>query len=281
MAAAVAVDIRAGILSKPEAVGLAVIVSNDYNKTGLKPLTGTHNDGTRMNDTFEALGFATFSKRNADMQQMYDILHAVSQFKNYPQSYKCITIVFSGHGGCETQKSEKGRETQLKYLYTQDEGKIEVEALVAPFLPQNAKQIGNIPKLFFIDACRGSKDMHELSVLVPRGGNGSEAECEVLRKGANEVVRIDVPSEGNFLIAYSTITHFQSYEVKHDGGVWMKLLAEKIRTGVNDSVTDVLTDVNEELLQRFQDKHWRVAMTQPEFICRLLGTVKLHQLRSK
>lgn len=238
----------AGLLSRTiqshsHASGLAVIFSNDYKAAkgvhGLKELTGTVEDGKKMENCFESLNFATYYDRNVSRKGMLDVITHVAKYTRYPPSYKRIVIVFSGHG------------TTGQKLYTNDAGTVNIEELLAPFDPTRAPAIGNIPKLFFIDACRG--DCDNPGSVVPRGGKVLDT--------------LKVPQKGNFLVAYSTLPEYKSYEEKK-GGIWITTLAEKLRSK-SKSVCDILTEVNTELLKKYQDGVYRGYIQQPEFVSRL------------
>lgn len=154
----------------------------------------------------------------------------------------------------------------------QDGSLMGVQEIVNFLLPRQASNIGNIPKIFFIDACRGTEKM--LPVLCPRGEGGTSSEREVLRRGATETKTILIPPDGNTLVAYSTTSSHRAHE-KADGGVWMKALAEKLRSS-KKPIEMVLTDVRSELHTRYQNPGWREHMQMPETINTLLESVYFH-----
>ena len=140
----------AGVIrSSPRASGFAIIISNDYDTTcGLATLKGTHKDSQRMDDTFKSLDIATLKLSNITKPQLIALLSQAAQCKEYSEKSKCIAFVFSGHGLDSTQ------------IYMQDGKLVHItNEIIQPLLPSRAPHIGTIPKLFFIDACRGSKDI--------------------------------------------------------------------------------------------------------------------------
>lgn len=223
------------VLRNPTANGLALIFSNEYMKTPhWDTLTGTMIDAESMKSTFECLNFAVHYNSNTTRKELLDILHVVASYKKYPSSYRRIVVVFSGHGTINQQ------------LITEEGEPITVEEMLAVFYPETAPNLGGIPKLFFIDACRG--DTGDPGVVVPKG-------CED--------VTLRVPHHGNFLIAYSTMPNYKSFEQKGKGGIWMTSLAAKLRDE-DASVLDILTKVNEELIARFQSLEMQMCVQQPE-----------------
>lgn len=249
---------------RPDSSGYALIISNDYQDTPpiagwglvLPALTGTKEDAKKMNETFKALNFETRREHNVTQARFMQFVNETAQCTNYPKNCKAIAVVFSGHGH------------SCNYLYMQDGNSVSINEVVEQFLPRSAPAIGNIPKLFFVDACRGNERVQ--AVTVPRG-----AQCEVLQKGGNNAATIRVPSEGNFLLAYSTMPNYKAYEFKGKGGIWMTTLATKLRSS-RGSVEDVLSLVNQELVQAYQSPELKDRMQQPEKVSRLNQVVCLH-----
>ena len=247
--------------------GLAIIVTNDYCNTPgeIKKLTNSHKDGDRMMRTFEDLEIATIRKSNIAHDALLTTLHDVARVSNFPKSYKTISFLFSGHGIASGD------------IYMQDGKKISIQLIVNILLPRQAPALGKIPKLFFIDACRGSEDMR--AVVCPRGGP-MVASLPIARgkhikdRGATEKDTILIPPDGNTLLAYSTTYSHKAHE-NEDGGVWMKALAEKLRIS-KQPIDVVLTEVRSDLHSRYQSAGWRNHMQMPETTSTLLHTVFLH-----
>ena len=170
------------------------------------------------------------------------LLHYVADYRKFPSSYRRIAFVFSGHGGGDHR------------LYTGDGETVNVPDILSAFLPQN----GSITKLFFIDACRGKQA--NTGVIAPRGGK----EVEALR----------IPKQGNFLLAYSTTPNHLSYEERAKGGIWITTLAEKL-CHRNASVLDILVEVNQDLIMKYQKSSYACFIQQPEFTSRLNEPINL------
>ncbi len=230
-------------------LGFALIISNDYSNTPELPtLTGTKVDAKLMDETFKALKFDTRPEHNLGRGRLMEIMRETAG-RNYPKSCKAIAVVFAGHGNSDD------------CLCMQDGNTVTIfREIVEEFLPGKAPTIGSIPKLFFIDACRG--DATTQSVTVPRGGG-------------NKVATLRVPDQGNFLLAHSTMPNYEAYELKGKGGIWMTSLARKLRTS-RKSVEDILSEVNQDMMQLFQSPEWSGRMQQPEKLSRLNEIVYLH-----
>lgn len=239
-------DLDQIVQANPEANGLAIVISNDYTEIKeVESLTGTTVDAKHMMDTFAVLRFATYYQKNIRKERLIEVVHTAASYREYPDSYRRIVVVFSGHGTNEQ-------------LFTQEGARVDINDILRPFHPEKAPVLGEIPKLFFIDACRGEKS--NPGVYVPRGG---------------EVVpTLHVPEQGNFLIAFSTMPEYRSYEVKGQGGIWITALAKKLKEE-NDTVLNVLTKVNKEMVEGFRRPGRAKSMQQPELLSRLNEVVNL------
>ena len=231
--------------------GFVLIVTNDYEPVDLRTLNGTHKDGQLMKETFEQLNFIIDWKRNVNKGELGKMIYEASHCKPSQEvlaSYKCIAFVFSGHGG------ENGK------VHMQDGQQVDIgQEIIGPFLPQNCKHLAKIPKLFFIDACRGRNKME--AVLVPRGSEST--------KGAVDTLATYIPANGNILVGYSTLDSHESFEESKTGGKWMSLLAKHISTNERDSIESVLVDVRAELSRTYKTQKDVASMQQPETINRL------------
>ena len=262
------------ITSNIKARGLAIIVTNDYSssqdclvkaKTRLPPLPGTLVDGVEMKATFESIGFAVYWGKNVGQERFFKIIHEARSYPSYRKlQYKCVIFVFSGHG-------DSG-----DILYLQDGYSLNITRdFIEPFLPDSAYNLGSLPKLFFIDACRGEKNMDTVLVpgdSVPRGKIApAEVDESTYARGGKKIDIKSIPAKGGVLVAYSTVSDYRAWERQDKGGVWLQLLAQEIRSS-HCSIDDVLTIVNKKLVSKVQTANTQ----QPEKISRLNDVLYLH-----
>ena len=259
-------EIQFIVNSKHCAVGLAVIVSNDY---GANPdyanLDGTKKDGDAMASSFAISNFAIVRKHNTSLTYLLALLDNVGTRIRYHKSYRVIAFVFAGHGEDENT------------LITSEGKSIGIEIIVRKLSPSvsnaDTTQLGEMVRLFFIDACRGTKD--DLGILITPRGTGTGDHSSVARGGKN-IQRLRIPSEPtNILIAYSTVSGYRSYEVKGEGGIWLQCLAKKL-VECNRSISDVLIEVRKELMKKWQENP-DMQIMNPESINRLNEPVNLFQ----
>lgn len=244
-------SVQATIDQSPGACGLAVIIYNSYKETNC-PLEGTHKDAMRMKESFTKLKFATHIESDLGKDRLEKLAYEAAHCK-YPPTCQCIALVFSGHG------------KDANHVISEDQNLVSTQLLIEQFLPKNAPKIGIIPKLFFLDACRGADQMEGL--LIPRGFKVADT--------------MTVPPEGNFLVAYSNLPGYVSYEVQgkdnSGGGLWMSTLAKHLSES-DMSIGDTLTSVNTELVNRYQTRAGKKAIQQPVYESRLNVLVKLREL---
>ena len=184
------------------------------------------------------------------MQLIYDATH----YDSYHQleNYKCIAFVFAGHGGT------------MDHIYMEDDTPVSITDIVQQFLPKSAPHIATLPKLFLIDACRGTKVINP--VLIPRG-SAKIPQGIAVKRGVTELLSSRVPPEGNCLIAYSTMPEHESYEQLEEGSIWITILAKMLCTS-HASIEDILTAVNGKMMEKYQTL-LQCPMQQPEKISRL------------
>ena len=253
------------VKSNPKANGLVVIVTNDYcNTPGLSPLNGAPCDGHNLSEAFKNLEFAVHWETNVDYIRLKAIICEISRLKRHQvENYRCIIFIFAGHG------------TEGDYLFMQKGEKISIFAnIVNPLLPKSSKEIGNIPKVYLIDACRG--DNYTPTTLVARG---SSITPEEKSRGGSLIDTLKVASEGEFLLSFSTMPSYKAFEESTTtgggGGVWFSSLVEALQMDEYSglSLDDLLTKTNKLMMSKLQDqRHFQ----QPEKISRLNDIIFLH-----
>ena len=209
-------------------------------------MPSTNGDADEMRKTFEQFDYDIHQLKNgaATEHAITALLKQASDYlsryggpkKNKDGEKKVIIFAFSGHGdSCGTSDDQiKSNDGQLLSLR---------ENVRLPLVTH--PNVRDIPKLFFIDACRGSDHLKK----------------KVLEKGYSEV-------ETNFRIDYATIPDHKAYGGTYTS-VWMPVLARKLRK-TNAAFSSVIDKVNEDIYA--QDE----VLQQPETVSRLRGTLKLY-----
>ncbi|PVD37509.1 hypothetical protein C0Q70_00103 [Pomacea canaliculata] len=122
--------------------GLALIIDNENftSASRLPSRQGSDKDLTSLGDMFNRLGFEVEGYKDLKGEDMWKVLTEVS--KEDHSDADCFACAILSHG-------EEG------YVYGQD-ARIEIEKLVGPFKGNRCKSLAAKPKLFFIQACRGT-----------------------------------------------------------------------------------------------------------------------------
>lgn len=201
--------------------GIAIIVGNQYSKHYKEILKGPINDLIKMKSVLEALRYAVIPLLNASKQEIREVIRDVSQL--YPTSahdlcYKRIVFIFSGHGNKD------------HYIHTRDGEVNIINDVIFPLMPSHSPKLHHIPKLIFIDACRGGQPCPGVVVPIPRGGD------------------MRVPNFANYLLVHSTLPTMKAYECDY-GGYWMQTLAHELchPSNMDESIHGVLIKVNSRL----------------------------------
>lgn len=190
-----------------------------------------------MRLTFERFNYDIHQLQNKDVSKdaINTLIDEISQYLaeyDGETSDKIIIFAFSGHG------------TKLDQIVTSDADLVSVgEKIVQPLVTNSSPKI---PKLFFIDACRGSQEL--------KSNNGDQT------KSIHEVAKDFKNHEGNFRIEYATIPDHVSYAGR-DESKWMPVLARTLREE-DDSFQNVVAKANKRV-------HERVTNQQCESVDRL------------
>ena len=212
-----------------------------------------------METTCQALNYVILPLVNPTKAELKGLLQEVSttlgtyHMKKEVAEEKVIVFAFSGHG------TSVG--TAVK-LYANDAQMLDLkEEIIKPFTKHEG--VYHIPKLFLVDACRGSLHLKGVG-----GGGGDEvaekADEEVyFEKGVKHVV-------GNYRVDYATIPHHVSYAASDKGSMWMPKLARALRTQ-NDSYQNIAANVKQEV---HSEKQRQIC----ESVCHLIvGTLYLQE----
>ena len=178
-----------------------------------------------MRRTFEEFGYSIHQLQNerATENLIKDLLEDVSQSLGQ-YTGKVIVFAFSGHG------------TNYDRLLTNDGKLISLKKdIIDPILNYSRT---DIPKLFFIDACRGSDEL-KLKYVDQSGGDVPKF-IEDYEKGFRRL-------EVNYRIDYATIPDHVSYAGRYESK-WMPRLARKLRE-TDDTLQNIAADVKKEVYQ--------------------------------
>lgn len=199
--------------------GYALIIHNkNFEKT--KDREGSENDMEAIREFCQLAGIkihTTSKTEDLTATQMEELCDEISQrdFDRY-DAFLCIIL---SHGKEEA-------------IYGVDNNTISVQKIVSRF--RDVRTLTNKPKLFFIQACRGTKQDY-----------GVEADSHIVQ---DPNIKMRLPTDSDLLLAYSTVDGYESYR-SPDAGSWfiitfMELLKQHAH---NKHLMDILVLVNREI----------------------------------
>ncbi|XP_053306864.1 caspase-7 [Spea bombifrons] len=203
-------------------VGRCIIINNknfDAN-TGMCVRNGTDKDAGDLLHCFRSLGFDVTVYNDKSCDEMERLLQNVAQ-QNHSES-ACFACVLLSHG-------EEGQ------IYGTD-GAMAIKSLTSLFRGDKCKSLVGKPKLFFIQACRGSE--FDEGIQTDSGPANDSLETD-----ANP--RYKIPVEADFLFAYSTVPGYYSWRNPGKGSWFVQALCSVIsKHGKELEIMQILTRVN-------------------------------------
>ncbi|XP_046878576.1 caspase-3-like isoform X1 [Hypomesus transpacificus] len=203
-------------------LGQCIIINNKNfdRSTGMVIRNGTDVDADNVNTVFSSLGYNVKVFTDQTVQQIRELLFNVSK-DDHSQSASLVCVLLS-HG-------DEG------VFYGTDKH-VELKVLTGMFRGDLCKTLVGKPKLFFIQACRGS----ELD-----GG----IETDAVSDDSPE----RIPVEADFLYAYSTAPGYYSWRNTTNGSWFMQSLCEMLqRHGHVLEIMQIMTRVNHKVALDFE-----------------------------
>lgn len=216
--------------------GIAILFTCNYVGSAPTDLPETQNDFEEMEKTFQELKYKVYSKRNMDLKRS-DIVSLLDALREYLESYdgkpltnqdgspKVIAFAFSGHGTKHPSHEDSVLLTfdnQQLFLKKDIMGRIGV------------KQVKAIPKLYFIDACRGSLQLDDT-------------------KGEEDEEKGNVNVEGNFRIDFATIPNHVAFGTSGKSR-WMPVLADTLRKEKVESLQNIAAIASKKVNDDYNEK---------------------------
>ncbi|XP_069487595.1 caspase-3 [Ambystoma mexicanum] len=194
---------------------------NFHPSSGMGYRSGTDMDAANLRKTFAALGFEVKIFNDKTCKEIFDILKNVSQQDHSKKS--CFVCIMLSHG-------EEGT------IFGTDTS-IPLKNLTVLFRGDKCKSLIGKPKLFFIQACRGT----ELD-------SGIEADS-----GSDSSDQQRIPVEADFLYAYSTVPGYYSWRNTVNGSWFIQSLCDTLKEhGETLEIMSILTRVNRKVAYQFE-----------------------------
>ncbi|CAN2388675.1 Belongs to the peptidase C14A family [Pristimantis euphronides] len=205
-------------------MGLCVIINNKnfHPSTRMGMRNGTDLDASRLYNTFKSLGYKVEVHND---QKCADIFWRLKKVSEDDHSKRCSFVcILLSHG-------EDG------LLYGVDDS-LPINRLTSLFRGDRCKTLVGKPKLFFIQACRGTA--LDPGVETDSGNESSENTCRI-------------PVEADFLYAYSTVPGYYSWRNTVNGSWFIQSLCEMLKLHSKSlELVQILTCVNHMVALEFE-----------------------------
>ena len=184
--------------------GLCLIINNlDFQDKELDRRGGEF-DEEMLLDLFSKLSFEVCIKNDL---KYYEMLAIAEKFASKDhRDYDAFVMIVMSHGGDgDTIYGVRGRH------------KIRVTDLMAEFKIDRCPSLAGKPKIFIVQACRGSRDEREAPVS---DSNGYMVDAMASDSTLAQSV---TPPEADFLLAYATTPGYVSFRSETSGSMYIKV----------------------------------------------------------
>ncbi|XP_041837961.1 caspase-3a [Melanotaenia boesemani] len=202
-------------------IGQCIIINNKNfdRSTGMNQRNGTDVDAGNAGKVFSKLGYKVQVYNDQSVDQMKKVLTAVSK-EDHSRSASFVCVLLS-HG-------DEG-------VFFGTDGSIELRYLTSLFRGDRCKSLVGKPKLFFIQACRGT----DLDAGI---------ETDSADDGTTKI-----PVEADFLYAFSTAPGYYSWRNTMTGSWFIQSLCDMIsKYGKELELQHIMTRVNHKVAVEFE-----------------------------
>lgn len=202
-------------------IGQCIIINNKNfdRRTGMNQRNGTDVDAANAMKVFAKLGYKVKVYNDQSVEQMKQVLTTVSkQDHSAVASFICVLLSHGDEG-----------------VFFGTDGSIELKYLTSLFRGDRCKSLVGKPKLFFIQACRGTD--------LDAGIETDSPDDESTR----------IPVEADFLYAYSTAPGYYSWRNTMTGSWFMQSLCDMVsQYGRELELLHIMTRVNHKVATEFE-----------------------------
>ncbi|XP_025018785.1 caspase-3 isoform X3 [Python bivittatus] len=201
-------------------MGICILVNNKHFQptTGMTLRSGTDADAALVFDTFRTLGYNVKPYNDLSCKQIIDVLQNIAKDDHRKRnSFACVLLSHGDDG----------------LIYGTD-GPLELKMLTSLFRGDRCKTLRGKPKLFFIQACRGT----DLDSGVETDSGSEEKVCQ------------KIPVEADFLYAYSTAPGYYSWRNSSEGSWFIQSLCVMLKQYAKKlELMQILTRVNRKVAE--------------------------------
>ncbi|XP_061192464.1 caspase-7-like [Saccostrea echinata] len=211
--------------------GKAIIINNKkFNpNTGLNDRNGTDVDASALCCRLSELDFEVDLFHNLKADEILSQLKKAAADDH--RNNDCFACAILSHG-------EDGLIWGIDRL-------IPINDLLEPFKGNKCLSLAGKPKIFFIQACRGTKfdEGVDMNVADAKGFMDIEPQFSLQK----------IPSEADFLLAYSVVPGYYSWRNSSNGSWFVQALSEVLmKYGQTLDLLTMMTRVNQIVANKFQ-----------------------------
>ncbi|XP_016067669.1 PREDICTED: caspase-7 [Miniopterus natalensis] len=212
-----------------EKMGKCIIINNKNFSplTGMSVRNGTDRDADSLFKSFRSMGFDVVVYNDCSCAKMQEVLKKASEEDH--GNAACFACILLSHG-------------EENMIYGTD-GMVAIKDLAIHFRGDRCKTLLEKPKLFFIQACRGT----ELDDGIQAdSGPMNDTDASPQRK---------IPVEADFLFAYSTVPGYYSWRNSGSGSWFVQALCSTLNEHWKSlDILQILTRVNYMVARHFESQ---------------------------
>ncbi|XP_064566618.1 caspase-3 [Zonotrichia leucophrys gambelii] len=201
-------------------MGECVIINNKNFQphTRMSSRSGTDADAASIREVFMNLKYKVKINNDLSCENIFKLLKKISEEDHSKRSsFVCVLLSHGDEG----------------LIYGTD-GPLELKALTSLFRGDRCRSLAGKPKLFFIQACRGT----ELDAGIETDSGSEETMCQ------------KIPVEADFLYAYSTAPGYYSWRNAVQGSWFIQSLCEMLKKHAGKlELMQILTRVNRKVAE--------------------------------
>ncbi|XP_007939063.1 caspase-3 [Orycteropus afer afer] len=205
-------------------MGLCIIINNKnfHSSTGMACRSGTDVDAANLRETFRNLKYEVRNKNDLTREEIVELMHNVSEEDHSKRSSFICVLLSHGDEG----------------VIFGTNGPVDLKKLTSFFRGDNCRSLTGKPKLFIIQACRGT----DLDCGIETDSNlDDDMTCQ------------KIPIEADFLYAYSTAPGYYSWRNSKDGSWFIQSLCAMLRQYAPKlELMHILTRVNRKVATEFE-----------------------------
>ncbi|XP_049628872.1 caspase-10-like [Suncus etruscus] len=202
--------------------GLCVIVNNvEFGKQEKRE--GSTKDAETLKSVFEWLDFTTYIHTNVTKKGLEVILKEYQKNPGH-KAADCFVFCILSHG-------------DFGSIITSDDKAFSIKKILSHFTAQKCTALAQKPKLFFIQACQGSKIQPSISIKT-------DGKTDPILPPSEETV----PDWAHFLLSLSTVPGYGSFRNKEKGSWFIQSLCKNLKKMVSGAdILTILTAVNKDV----------------------------------